>query len=76
MSYGWSTSNTVAPTTGLAAMSNTYGGSLFALDGHNQWWVSGNAPTSAGSWYLWFVAANSSGTVVAAFVSPSPYTTT
>jgi hypothetical protein len=76
VSYGWSTSNTVAPTAGLVAMSNLYGGSLFVLDGHNQWWVSGSAPASAGSWYLWFVAANSAGTVVAAFVSPSPYTIT
>jgi hypothetical protein len=76
VSFGWSTSNTVAPTTGLAAMANTLGGTLFTIDGHNQWWVYSTAPASAGVYYMWFIATNSAGINVAAYVSPTTYTVT
>jgi hypothetical protein len=45
------------------------------LDGHNQWYAWGNAPAAAGTWYLWFVATDTSGAVVATFVS-SAFTVT
>jgi hypothetical protein len=67
VSVGWSTSNTVAPASGLQTLSPT------SLDGHNQWvgYVAG--PTSVGSFYLWFIATSSGGGIVAAYVSPTAY---
>jgi hypothetical protein len=66
----WSLSNSVVPTTGLQSLSVT------TMDGHNQWvnWVA--APGSAGNYYMWFVAKDGAGTVVATYVSPSTYSVT
>lgn len=70
VSTGWSLVNTIAPTTGLHALLQ------ITLDGHNQWSDYSPPPTSAGAFYLWFIAYNSGGTIVAAYVSPTTYTAT
>jgi hypothetical protein len=73
--FAWSTSNTVSPTGGIAA-SNMYGGSIFNLSGHNVWWVYGSTPNTPGTYYLWALAYNGGGTLVAAFVNSGAVTVT
>ena len=67
--FGWSTSNTVAPTSLNGAAGQV------TLDGHNLWYsYTVTYPGSAGTYYLWGIAKNSGGSVVATCVSPTPFT--
>lgn len=75
VSFGWSLSNTVAPTTGLTAASGT-SQSIPGMTGHNLWyqWVSASA--SAGAYYFWAIGKDSGGATVATYVSLSAFAIT
>ncbi len=64
----WSSSSTVAPTSGWAAGTN-YSGDLWA------WYLSGGASSSPGTVYLWVESLNSSNVLTGLLVS-GPYTVT
>jgi hypothetical protein len=67
VSFGWSTSNQTQPTTGLTAASNF----------EPSWWAAyPPTPSAAGSYYLWGIAYNANGQVVATCVSPVTFTVT
>jgi hypothetical protein len=68
VSVAWSTSNTVAPTTGLQTAGVYYDTQL--VPPQNLWGAYANGPTSAGTYYLWGFAYNQSGALVATCVSP------
>jgi hypothetical protein len=63
--YGWSTSNTVPPST----WANMTAG-IYPAGGHNYDTTYGAAPATAGTYYMWFQALNSTGTVVFQLVLP------
>jgi hypothetical protein len=44
--------------------------------GHNLWYQWTSSPTSAGAYYFWAIAKDSSGAAVATFVSPSAFAVT
>jgi hypothetical protein len=64
VSVAWSTSATVQPTTGMQSTVQYNSG------GHDFWVVYANGPTVAGTWYLWGIATDASGNVVATCASP------
>jgi hypothetical protein len=68
VSFGWSASNTVAPTSGLTT----------AVVVYNYYWAAYNVtvPTTPGQYYLWGIAYNASGAVVQTCVSPVTFTIT
>ena len=68
--FAWSASNTTMPTAGYISTVQ------YTNNGHNLWVQYINAPASAGSYYLWAIAENSSGAVVATYVWPNPCTVT
>ena len=72
--FGWSASNTVAPTSLLAASGQTTG--IPGSGGSNLWYQWVAAPTTAGSYYFWAVAKNSTsgGSVVRTLVSTAAFT--
>lgn len=67
-SVAWSTSNTVAPTTGLQAAGVYYNTQL--VPPQNLWGAYANGPPAAGTYYLWGFAYNATGALVATCVSP------
>ncbi len=68
VAFYWSTSNTVVPTTGAQS------GVQWTNAGHNLWVQYISAPGTAGNYYLWAVAKDSVGNVVAFYVWPSAFT--
>ncbi len=68
VAFYWSTSNTVVPTTGAQPCVQ------WSNAGHNLWVQYINAPGMLGNYYLWAVAKNSGGNVVATYVWPSAFT--
>jgi hypothetical protein len=54
----------VQPTTGMQSTVQYNSG------GHDFWVVYANGPTVAGTWYLWGIATDASGNVVATCASP------
>ncbi len=66
----WSQQNATAPTTGLQPLS------LINRDSHNQWVAYATPPATPGTYYLWAIATNGSGTIVAAYVAPTAYVAT
>lgn len=64
--FAWSTSGSVMPVSGYISTVQ------YTNNGHNLWVQYINAPASAGNYYLWAIAENSSGAVVATYVWPSP----
>jgi hypothetical protein len=75
VSFGWSLSNSVAPTSGLTAASGT-SQSIPGMSGHNVWYQWISAPASSGAYYFWAIAKNSGGTTVATYVSPASFAIT
>jgi hypothetical protein len=75
VSFGWSLNNTVAPTSGLTPASGT-SQSIPGMIGHNLWYQWTSSPTSAGAYYFWAIAKDSSGAAVATYVSPSAFAVT
>jgi hypothetical protein len=73
--FGWSTSNSIAPTSGLTAAAGTLQ-SIPGWSGHNLWYQWITAPASAGLYYFWGIAEDGSGNTVSTCVSASPYTIT
>jgi len=63
VNLAWSASSTVMPTTGLQSTVQ------YSNVGHNLWVTYANGPTTAGTWYLWGIAYDSGGNVVATCVS-------
>jgi hypothetical protein len=67
VSFGWSTSNQTPPTSGITTASNF----------EPSWWAAyPPTPSVAGSYYLWGIAYNASGQIVATCVSPVTFTVT
>ena len=75
VSFGWSLSNTLVPTTGLTAASGT-SQSIPGMTGHNLWYQWISAPASAGAYYFWAIGKDSGGGTAATYVSPSAFTIT
>ena len=75
VSFGWSLSNTVAPTSGLTAAAGT-SQSIPGMTGHNLWYQWISAPSSAGAYYFWAIAKDAGGSAVATYVSPSAFAVT
>ena len=75
VSFGWSLSNTVAPTSGLIAAAGT-SQSIPGMTGHNLWYQWISAPSSSGAYYFWAIAKDAGGAAVAAYVSPSAFAVT
>jgi hypothetical protein len=73
--FGWSLSNSVAPTSGLAAAAGTAQG-IPGTTGHNVWYQWINVPASTGAYYFWAIAKDAGGSVVATYVSPSAFAIT
>lgn len=71
LSFGWSTSNTTAPTTNL-----TGAAWQFANGGHNYWAAYPAAPSVPGTYYLWAIAYDSGSTIVATCPSTNSYVVT
>jgi len=72
VSFGWSTSNTTAPSSLTAAAGTSQ--SIPGETGRNIWyqWIGG--PSTAGSYYFWAIAYDASGTQVGQYVSPTTFT--
>jgi hypothetical protein len=68
VAFYWSSSNTVVPTAGAQPCVQ------WSNAGHNLWVQYINAPGTAGNYFLWAVAKDSGGTVVATYVWPSAFT--
>jgi fibronectin type 3 domain-containing protein len=67
VSFGWSSSNQTPPTNGVTTASNF----------EPSWWAAyPPTPSVAGSYYLWGIAYNASGQIVATCVSPVAFTVT
>jgi hypothetical protein len=62
--FGWSLSNTVAPTSGLTAAAGT-SQSIPGMTGHNLWYQWISAPSSSGAYYFWAIAKDACGSAVA-----------
>jgi cellulose 1,4-beta-cellobiosidase len=75
VSFGWSLSNTVAPTSGLTAAAGT-SQSIPGMTGHNLWYQWISAPSSSGAYYFWAIAKDPGGAAVATYVSPSAFAVT
>jgi hypothetical protein len=75
VSFGWSLSNTVAPTSGLTAAAGT-SQSIPGMTGHNLWYQWISAPSSSGAYYFWAIAKDAGGTAVASYVSSSAFAVT
>jgi hypothetical protein len=57
VNFAFSTSNSVQPTSGMQAAVQ------YSTGGHNLWVQYVNGPTTAGTWYLWALEYDSSGTI-------------
>jgi hypothetical protein len=75
VSFGWSLSNAVAPTTGLSAAAGA-SQSIPGMTGHNLWYQWISAPASAGAYYFWAIGKDSGSGTVATYVSPSAFAIT
>jgi Fibronectin type III domain len=73
--FGWSLSNTIAPTGGLTPASGT-SQSIPGMTGHNLWYLWTSSPASAGAYYFWAIGKDSGGAVIATYVSPSAFAVT
>ncbi len=65
VNLAWSVSSTVQPTTGMQTTAQYTNNT-----GHNLWVTYANGPTVTGTWYLWGIAYDTNGNVVATCVSP------
>ena len=68
VAFYWSNSNTIVPTAGAQPCVQ------WSNAGHNLWVQYINAPGTAGNYFLWAVAKDSGGAVVATYVWPSAFT--
>ena len=71
VSFGWSTSNTTAPSSLTVAAGTSE--SIPGETGRNIWYQWTTGPSIAGSYYFWAIAYNASGTQVAQYVSSSTF---
>ena len=75
VSFAWGANNTSYPTTGLQAASGSVT-TIPGANGENLWYLYMQPPASPGTYYLWALAYNTGGTLVAAFVEANAVTFT
>jgi hypothetical protein len=63
VNIAWSTGNTTVPSSGLQTTTQ------YSNGGHNLWVTYANGPTTAGTWYVWGIAYDAGGNIVATCVS-------
>jgi hypothetical protein len=68
VAFYWSNSNTIVPTAGAQPCVQ------WSNAGHNLWVQYISAPGTAGNYFLWAVAKDAGGSVVATYVWPSAFT--
>jgi hypothetical protein len=68
VAFYWSNSNTIVPTAGAQPCVQ------WSNAGHNLWVQYISAPGTAGNCFLWAVAKDAGGSVVATYVWPSAFT--